>query len=52
MLRRLIRQRIAPRRIWQAVLAAIFLGVIYGCLPGTETEIARAWMEKVLGRLR
>jgi TctA family transporter len=49
---RLLRRRISPARIWQTVLAGIILAGIYGCLPGTETEIARAWMEKFLERFR
>jgi TctA family transporter len=52
MLKRLAMRRISPKRIWQAVMAGIILAVIYGCLPGTETEIARAWMEKFLERFR
>jgi hypothetical protein len=42
----------APKRIWQAVFAAIILAGIYGCLPASETTIARTWLEAFLGRFR
>lgn len=42
----------APKRIWQAVLALILLMGIYLFLPAPEIAIARQWMEAMLGRFR
>jgi hypothetical protein len=49
---RLLKRRISPKRIWQAVLTGIILAGIYALLPGPETAIARQWVEAMLGRFR
>jgi len=50
--RRILSARMAPKRIWQAVLALILLMGIYLFLPAPEIAIARQWMEAMLGRFR
>ena len=50
--RRILSARMAPKRIWQAVLAVILLIGIYLFLPTSEIAIARTWLETFLGRLR
>ncbi len=52
MLRRFIKRRMAPKRIWQAVLAIILLMGIYLFLPAPEIAIARTWLETFLSRFR
>lgn len=50
--KRFMTARMAPKRIWQAVLMAIFLMGIYLFLPTTEVALARQWLEAMLGRGR
>lgn len=52
MAQKLIKRRMSPKRIWQAVLAVILLGGIHLFLSGPETAIARQWVETMLGRFR
>jgi uncharacterized MnhB-related membrane protein len=50
--RRLLTRRMAPKRIWQAVLAGVLLVAFYLLLPAPEVATARAWLETMLGRFR
>lgn len=52
MFERFLTARMAPKRIWQAVLGLIALGVMQLLLPAPEAATARAWLETFLSRLR
>ena len=50
--RQILKRRISPKRIWQAVLVAILLAGIFGFLSGLETALAQTWLEAMLARLK